>query len=193
MADQFGLYDSRMHRRSTDAALPVPLVESYSKKNVRCLRAAIGNERLIGRALKVRILKIHVGSAVTRRRHVDQASSRSNERRNSVDQDKVAQVIRRELRFEAIGCVAERGGHHPGIGHDHVERFSFCQQPVGTGTHAFQVGKIELNQFEASAIGRGVVSHLLGCSCGLVQIPRRPYNLSAVRGQRAPRFHADSG
>jgi hypothetical protein len=57
------------------------------------------------------------------------------------------------------------------------------QQLVGAGAHAFQVGKIEFNEYEASVIGCGVLSHLLGCSFGLVQIPRRAYNLSAVRGR----------
>jgi hypothetical protein len=59
--------------------------------------------------------------------------------------------------------------------------------------HAFQVGKIEFSQFEASAIGRRVLLHLLGCSVGLVQIPCRTYNVSAVGRQGARRFHADSG
>jgi len=85
------------------------------------------------------------------------------------------------------------GQEHSGIGDDHIQRFPFRQQPVGAGKHAFQVGKIEFNQFEASAIGRGVLSHLLGCSFGLVQIPRRAYNLSPVRSQGPRRFHTDSG
>jgi len=106
---------------------------------------------------------------------------------------KVAQVIRPELCLEAIGRVAKRRGHHSGIGDDYIERFSLCQQPVGTGTHAFQVGKIEFHQFETSAIGRGVFPHLRGCSFGLVEIPRRAYNLSAVCCQGACRFYADSG
>jgi len=121
MADRFRLCDSRMHRRSTYAALPIPLVESYSKKDVRRLRAAIGNERLIGRVLKVGILKVYVRAPVARGRHIDQASSRPDKRRNPLDQDKVAQVIGPELCFEAFGCVAERCGHHSSIGDDHIQ------------------------------------------------------------------------
>jgi hypothetical protein len=74
-----------------------------------------------------------------------------------------------------------------------IKRFSLCQQLVGAGTHAFQIGKIEFDEFESSAIGHGVLSHLLGCNFGLVQISRRTYNLSAVRGQGARRFHAKAG
>src|SRR3984957_8160213 len=102
-------------------------------------------------------------------------------------------MIRAELCFKAVGCVAERCGHYSCIGNDHVERFSFCQQPVGAGTHTLQIRKIEFNQFEASAIGRGLLSHLFGCSFGFVQISRRAHNLGAVRGQRARRFHAETG
>jgi hypothetical protein len=39
---------------------------------------------------------------------------------------------------------------------------------VGAGAHAFQVGQVKFNQLEASAIGRGVLSHLFGCGVGLV-------------------------
>src|SRR6266536_1433697 len=123
MADQFRLYDSRVHSRSTYAVLSMPLVESYSKKDVRCLRAAIGDESVIGRALKVGILKVHIRAAVTRRRYVDHPSSRPNERRNPIDQNQMPTVIRSELRFEALGGVAERCGHHSGIGDDQVEVF----------------------------------------------------------------------
>jgi len=43
MADEFRLYNTGMHRRSTYAALTMPAVESYSKKDIRSLRAAIRN------------------------------------------------------------------------------------------------------------------------------------------------------
>jgi hypothetical protein len=127
------------------------------------------------------------------RGQVDEPPAIADKRRNPVDQDKVAQVIRAELCFEAIGRVAERCGHHSGIGDDHIQRFRFRQQPVGAGARAFQVGKIEFNQFKPSAVGRGVLSHLLSCSFGLVQIPCRTYNLSDVRGQGSRRFHAEAG
>src|ERR1700685_2047190 len=101
---------------------------------------------LIRTPLKVGILKVHVRAAVTRRRHVDQASFRPNERRrNPVDQDKVAQVICAELCFEAVCRVPEGCWHHAGIGNDYIERFPFRQQLIRAGTHALEVGQIELN------------------------------------------------
>jgi hypothetical protein len=136
-----------MYSRRTNASIAMTFVECDREEDVRRFGSAIGNERLIGRVLETWVLKINVRVAMPRRRQVDEPPAIADKRRNPVDQDKVAQVIRAELRFESIGCVAERCGHHAGIGDDHVERFRFRQQPVGAGTHAFQVGKIEFNQF----------------------------------------------
>ena len=64
VAGQFGLYASRMHGRCAHATLPMPLVESNGKEDVRRLRSAVGNEGLVGRSLKVGILEIDVGETV---------------------------------------------------------------------------------------------------------------------------------
>jgi len=58
-------------------------------------------------------------------------------------------------------------GRHSGICEDHVESFALHQQPIGAGTYALEVGKIELNQIETSTIGRRVLSHLGGRRFGL--------------------------
>src|SRR5271167_1119950 len=97
---------------------------------------------------------------MTGRRQVDKPPAIADKRCNPVDQDKVSQVVCSELRFKAVGCTAVRCRHHPRICDNHVEDSSLCQQLVGTGTYALQVGKIEFNQFEASAIGCGVLSDL---------------------------------
>jgi hypothetical protein len=102
-------------------------------------------------------------------------------------------MIRSELRFKTVDSVTERCGHHSCVGDDHVERLTFCQQHVGAGTHALQVGKLEFNHFERSVVGRGVLSNLLGCSFRLVQIPCRAYDLSTVGGQGPRGFHAEPG
>lgn len=67
------------------------------------------------------------------------------------------------------------------------------QQPVGADTYAFQVAKIEFDQFEAFAIGLGCLSHLLGCGFSLVQITRRAYNVSTMGGQGPRGFNAEAG
>src|SRR5271154_3206308 len=123
---QFGLNTTWVHSGGAYATVPVPFVERNGKEDVRGFGPAVSNERVIKRAFKVGIVEVHIRVSVTRRRYVDQSSSRPNERRDPVDQDKVAQVIRAELCFETIGCVAERCGHNSGVGDDHVERLSVC-------------------------------------------------------------------
>src|SRR5439155_18398409 len=149
-------------------------------------------ERFIRRPLKVWIVEVHVRIAMTGGRQVDQPPAIPEKRHNPVDQDKVAKVIRPELRFEAVGRVAERCGHHARICDDNVERLTFCQQCVGARTHALYVGQVEFYQFEASTVCGSVLSYLLGCSLRLVQIPCRAYNLSAMGDQGPRRFHAES-
>jgi hypothetical protein len=84
--------------------------------------------------------------------------------------------------------VAERCGHHSRLGDDNVEGLTFGLQVVSASAYALQAGKIEFNQFEASAMGRGVFARLLGCSFGLVQIPCGTHNGSAVSGKRTRRL-----
>jgi hypothetical protein len=105
----------------------------------------------------------------------------------------VAQVIRTKLRFEAIGSVAEGSGHHASVGNDYVEGLTFFQELIGAGTHAFEIGKIELNQFQASATGVGIFSHLRSRGLGLGQIARGTYDLGTVRGKGSRSFDAKSG
>ena len=167
VAAQLRLYASRMHSCSPHAAIAVTFVECDREEDVRRFGSAIGNERFIGRVLKVGIVEVHVRVAMTGRRQVDEPPAIADKRRNAVDQDKMAQMIRAELRFEAVGCVAERCGHHSCIGDDNVEGFAFGQQRVGAGTHAFQVGKVEFNQFEGSAMGRG---SFLTCSVAVLAL-----------------------
>src|SRR5580693_6645825 len=68
VAPKLGLYAARMHGCSANATPAVPFVERNRKKNIRCLRAAVRNERLVRRPLKTGILQINVGVTVARRR-----------------------------------------------------------------------------------------------------------------------------
>jgi hypothetical protein len=49
-----------MHRRRANAPVPVTFVECDREEDVRRFGSAISDERLIGRALIVRILQIYV-------------------------------------------------------------------------------------------------------------------------------------
>src|SRR4029077_13424484 len=71
MTSELGFNHSRMHSRGADATPAVAPVKRDGEKNVRGLRAAVGDERLVKRSLKIGIFKIYVGKAVTCGREVD--------------------------------------------------------------------------------------------------------------------------
>src|ERR1700733_11606009 len=96
------------------------------------------------------------------RREVDQASAGANQRSNSIDQYKMAEVVGAELRLKTVHGVPEWSRHYSCIGYDDVESLAARQKFVGAGADALQTGQIERDQLEAAAIPRGVLSHLRG-------------------------------
>src|SRR5690349_7145524 len=176
-------YASGMNSRGAHTTIPVTFVECDGEEDIRRFRSAGRDERFIRRALKVGVVEVYVRIAVTSRRQIDEPPTITNKRRNPIDQDKVAEVIRPELGFETIGRVAKGRGHNSGVSNNHVERFAFGQQLVGAGTHALKPSKVELDQFEVAATSGSVLAHLC---CGVFrfgQIARRPYNVGAVGSQ----------
>src|SRR4029077_9918578 len=108
---QLGPDASRMNSRGADPASPVTFIECNREEDVRRFRSTVGDKRFVGRALEVGIVQVYVRIAMTGRRQVDEPPSIANKGRHPTDQDKVPEVIRPELRFEAVGCVAERCSH----------------------------------------------------------------------------------
>ena len=141
-----------MHSGGTHAASTVAPVKRDGEKNVRGLRAAVGDERFVGRSLKIGIVQVYVGKTVTCGREVDQPAAFAQKRRNPVDQDKVAEMIGAKLRLKAIRRVAKGSGHHARVGDNHVEELPLRQQLIRTFTHAFEAGQIKRNQLETSAV-----------------------------------------
>jgi hypothetical protein len=191
IAAQLCLYAARMYRSGANPAIPMPLVESNGKKNVRRLRTSISNEWVIGRPLKVGIIEINIGATVTRRRQVNQPASRADKIRNPVNENKVAQMIGAELRLKTIRRFAKRRGHDAGVGDNDIEGVASCHQLIGAGTHALEIGEVELNELKASTIGRSVLPDLRRRCFSLSQIPCRSHNLRAVRRKRS--FDSKSG
>jgi hypothetical protein len=82
-------------------------VEHNRKKDVGCLRTAVGNPRIVRSALEGGVFEIDVSEAVPRRCEINQPSSCPEKRRNPVHQYEMAEVIRAELRFESILSMTE--------------------------------------------------------------------------------------
>src|SRR5580704_14657741 len=106
MAPQLRLDHPRVHGGRTDAARAVPAVKRDREKDVRSLRAAVRGERFIRRTLKIGIGQVHVRKAMTGGRKVDQPTARPEERRNPVDEDKMAEMVGAKLRFKTFRRVA---------------------------------------------------------------------------------------
>ena len=131
------------------------------------------------------------------RREIDQPSSLAKERRKSVDENKVAEVIGAKLRLKAVRCMTKRCGHHARIGDDHIQRVAFFQQPFGTEAYAYQAGKIKSNQLKAPSANRSVLPYLSRRLLGLSQVPSRTNHRRTMRRQRPcrldPKPRGDSG
>src|SRR5579862_7780505 len=112
MARKLGFNHSRMHSGGTHSASTVALVKRDGEKNIRGLRAAVGNEWFVRRSLKIGIGQVHVGKPVTCGREDDQPAAFTQKRRNPVDQDKVSEMIGAKLCLKAIRRMAKRSGHH---------------------------------------------------------------------------------
>jgi len=134
-----------MYSRSTHATVPVPFVEGNCKEDVCRLGPPIRNEGLIGRPLKVGVLEVHIGEAVTRGGQIDQPPTCTDKRSNPIDQYKVAQVIRADLRLEAVSGTAKGVCHHTCVGDNHVKWLAPSQEVISAVAHAFEISQVMLN------------------------------------------------
>ena len=175
----------------TPFALVAP-VELDREQDVGGLRAAIGAELGVGRALEIRIVQIDVGEAVAGRGQIDQPRARLQQRGDPVDEHEMAQVVGAELGLEAVGGLALRAGHDAGVGDDDIERLAGRHQRVGAGAHAGQRGQVELDQLQAAAVLGGRLRAPSVAALAL-SVARRADHLGAVRGQRPGRLHAEPG
>src|ERR1700678_1758561 len=101
-------------------------------------------------------------------------------------------MIRAELRFESILCLAERSRHYSGIGDDHIEQTTIGYQLVRSGAHTLQAGEIEFNHLEArSTLCRGL-AHFGGSPPCLVQIARCAHNVRAMGRERTCCFYTET-
>jgi hypothetical protein len=87
------MYGAWMHSCGAHPTVSMTFVKSDVEEDVCRLRSAIRDKGLIGRPLKIGILEIDIGKAVTRGSQVNQPSFLADERGNPIDENKVAQVI----------------------------------------------------------------------------------------------------
>ena len=61
---EFGLDDSRVDSRRTDATPAMPPVKGNREENVRCLRPAVSDKGIVSRAFEIGVVEIHIGEAM---------------------------------------------------------------------------------------------------------------------------------
>jgi hypothetical protein len=75
----------------------------------------------------------------------------------------VPKVISAELSFETVRGMLEWRRHYSCVCDDQVERVTLGYESVGASAHTLETIEIELDQFKASAVFRGILSDFTGC------------------------------
>jgi hypothetical protein len=141
--------------------------------------------------LKIRIVEVDIGAAMSRRRKIDEPGAGLHQRRDPVDQNEMAEVIGPELRLEPVRRLAEWRPRNASVGDDEVERPAVVDQPIGAGAYAHKRRQVELDQLKSAAVRGGRLDGR-GRRVGLCKIARRADDLSAVRCEGAGRLHAEA-
>ena len=123
----------------------------------------------------------------------DEAAAGLEERRDAVDEDEVAEMIGAELGFEAVGGVAEGGGHDAGVGDEDVERAALCEELAGGGADALEAREVELDDFEGGAGVFGCAADVSGGAGSFVEVAGCADYVRAVGYESAGCLNAEAG
>jgi hypothetical protein len=161
------------------------------EQDVGGLGAAVGDHRIIRRALEIGIVEIDVRIAVAGGGDVHEPPARRDQCRDTIDQHEMAEMIGAELRLETFRGVAKGRSHNACIGDHGVERPAIGNKRVCAGADALKRGEIQLDQLEAAVRGQG--ADLVRGALGLGAIAHRADHLRPVRCQRPRGLDAKSG
>ena len=103
----------------------------------------------------------------------------------------MAKMVGAELGFEPVRRLTFRASHHPSVGDHHIERLAGGQKRVGAGAHALEVGEVEPDQLQASAVRR-LLPHHGGGRTAFVEIADGADDLRATSGKRPRRLDPEA-
>jgi hypothetical protein len=103
----------------------------------------------------------------------------------------VAEVVGAELQLEPVRGAAVRGGHHPGVVDEQVQRRHVGRQPGGEAGDAAQVGEVEHADVHPAA--RHPAQHMVGRLLTPPGVPAGHHHPGTGRGQRLARGQPDAG
>ena len=143
-------------------------------------------------ALTHEVFEVDATHAMSLRRHRDDASLGSNRLEQPPGEREVPQVIGAELHLEAVGGVAARDGHDPGVVDEHVETVGVGLPPQpGELIDRGQVGEIESLYLDGRL--RGARADLLGGRLALGHVAHGEGDLGTVAGERQCGLEAQAG
>ena len=132
-----------MHGERADAPVAQPPVECDGVQDVGGLCRAVCGELVIGAVLPVGVIQIDVTETVPLRGQVDDAGARDELPPQQDGERKMAQMVCPELRFESVVGAAERGEHHPGVVHQHLDDRGDIGDLRCRGLNARQRGEVD--------------------------------------------------
>lgn len=164
-----------MHRARAHAPRPQQPVEFECEQDVRGLGRTVGLPRVVvlRGVLVVRVVPADPRRDVPGGAEVDHARALVEARHQQVGEQEVAEVVRPELELEAVGGARERGGHHAGVVHEHVDPRVSGPQFGGAGADRRERGQVQDRVLDAARQVRD----------------RRPALVPVARGQH----HAGAG
>ena len=116
-------------------------------------------------------------------RQIDQPRARLHQRCDAVDQHEMAEMIGPKLGLEPVGGLAERAGHHAGVGDDEVERFAGVDKRMAQTRTLSSDARSSSTSSRRPRFGR---LHVRGRRFGLGQIARGADDWRHARRARGP-------
>ena len=178
---------ARIDRKRAHAVRGGQFIEVQRKQRVGRLGLRIRCPFVVFAMIEVDVVEIEAIARVAgrRQRHNPRFSSHK-QRPQPRGHLEMAQVIGRELAFEATGIARQRAGHDRGVGDEDVERWNQCGDLAGKPIDRGGIGKVELEN-------RHVARHIAqigGCGIGTSGPDDHP---GPGPGQRADGFKPEPG
>src|SRR5690554_659932 len=128
----------------------MPPVKRQREKRISRLRSAVGDKRVIGLSLEIRIIQIDVGDTMSLRRKHHQASAIHQQWLNSIDKCKMTDMVDAELSFKTIGRTTKWRCHDPSVRDNCIELPSTTQKPACARANALERCQVKLDQIKTT-------------------------------------------
>src|SRR5690554_1547505 len=130
----------------------MPSVKRQRKERIRRLRSAIGDKRVIGLPLEIRIFKIDVSDTMRLRRKHHQAPAIHKQGLNFIYKCKMTDMVDTKLSFKTVRRTTKRRCHDPSVRDNCIERPSAIQKFICASANAIERCQVKLNQIKTTRV-----------------------------------------